>query len=205
LVTFIAASATLGVPSFRSGRDNLVRSFNGGRRALVLVMGEHDYPTVVSLNGALKETISTKAPAGLTCRLRVIENGAHVPPNALVGGLRVLFEGWTTTRPLTEGSFAEIRAQVDRRLEQFGVPGKIEEDVLRSLGDSLLGQKKSARALDVLAYRAASYPGSADAQVGLGDAYRQSGHLDKARECYKRALAVAPGHVAATAKLKELE
>jgi hypothetical protein len=27
-------------------------------------MGEDDFPTVVSLNGALKETISTKAPAG---------------------------------------------------------------------------------------------------------------------------------------------
>jgi tetratricopeptide (TPR) repeat protein len=201
---YIAASATLGVPSFRSGRDNLVGSFMGGRRELVLVMGEHDYPTVVSQNGALKETISTKAPAGLTCRLRVIENGEHVPPDALVEGLRVLFQGWKITRPLTEGSFAEIRAQVDRRLEQVGVPGKIDEEVLKRLGESLLGEKKFGKALEVLAYRAASYSQSADGQVGLGDAYRQSGNLDKARECYRRAIAIAPGHAAATVKQKEV-
>jgi enterochelin esterase-like enzyme len=202
---YIAASATLSVPSFRAARDNLVGNFKGGRRELALVMGEYDFPTVVSLNGALKETIGTKAPAGLTCRLRVIENGEHVPPDALVEGLRVLFQGWKITRRLTESSFAEIRAQVDGRLERFGVSGTIDEDALRSLGNSLLGEKKFVKAIDVLEYRVASYPQSADAQVGLGDAHRQSGNLEKARECYWRALAIAPGHAAATAKLKESE
>lgn len=201
---YIAASATLSVPSFRSARDNLVGSFTGGRRALVLVMGEYDFPTVVSQNGALKETIGLRAPAGLTCRLRVIENGEHVPPDALVEGLRVLFQGWKITRPLTESSFAEIRAQVDGRLEKFGVPGRIDEDALKGLGNSLLGDKKFAKAIDVLEYRATSYPQSAEAQVGLGDAHRQSGNLEKARACYKRALVIAPGHAAATARLKEL-
>jgi enterochelin esterase-like enzyme len=199
---YIAASATLSVPSFRTGRDNLVGAFKGGRRDLVLVMGEHDFPTVVSLNGALKETIGMKAPAGLTCRLRVIENGEHVPPDALVEGLRTLFQGWKIDLPLTEGSFAEIRAHVDGRLGKFGVPGRIDEDALKGLGDRLLGEKKLAKALEVLEYRAASYPQSADAQVALGDAYRQTGNVEKARECYKRALAIAPGHAAATAKLK---
>jgi predicted alpha/beta superfamily hydrolase len=201
---YIAASATLSVPSFRSARDTLVGSFKGGSRDLILVMGEHDYPTVVSQNGALKETISIKSPAGLTCRLRVIANGEHVPPDALVEGLRALFQGWKVTGPLTERSFADIRAQVDRRLDQFGVAGTIDEDALKGLGNSLLGQKKFAKALEVLAYRAASYPRSADGQVGLGDAYRQSGDLNKARECYTRAIAIAPGHEAATAKLKEV-
>ena len=201
---YIAASATLSVPSFRSARDNLVGAFKGGRRDLVLVMGEYDYPTVVSLNGALKETIAARASAGLSCRLRVIENGEHVPPGALVEGLRALFQGWKVTRPLTESSFAEIRAQVDGRLERFGVPGRIDEDALKGLGESLLGEKKLARALEVLEYRASSYPQSADAQVALGDAYEQAGRPDKARECYRRALAIAPGHAAATAKLKDV-
>ncbi len=201
---YIAASATLSVPSFRSARDRLIADFKGGTRQLVLVMGEHDLPTVVSQNGALKEAIGMTAPAGLTCRLRVIENGEHVPPDALVEGLRALFQGWKITSPLTESSFAEIRAQVDGRLEKFGVPGKIDEEALKGLGDSLLGEKKFVRALEVLEYRAASYPQSADAQVGLGDGYRQSGNLDKARECYKRALVIAPGHAAATTKLKEV-
>ena len=168
-------------------------------------MGEHDFPTVVSHNGMLKEAIGATAPAGLTCRLRVIENGEHVPPDALVEGLRVLFQGWKITRRLTEDSFAEIRAQVDGRLERFGVPGSIDEDALRSLGSSLLGEKKFAKAIEVLEYRVTSYPQSADAQVALGDSYRQSGNVEKARECYTRALALAPGHAAATAGLKEVD
>jgi tetratricopeptide (TPR) repeat protein len=200
---YIAVSATLSVPSFQAGRENLVGTFKGGKRDLVLVMGEHDLPTVVSHNGLLKETIAIKAPLGLTCRLRVIANGEHVPPDALVEGLRALFQGWKVTRPLTESSFAEIRAQVDGRLERFGVPGRIDEAALKGLGETLLGEKKFAKALDVLAYRAASYPRSADAQVDLGDAYRQSGSRDRARECYTRALVLAPGHAAATTRLKE--
>lgn len=73
----------------------------------------------------------------------------------------------------------------------------------RSLGNGLLGGKKFATALEVLEYRANSYPQSADAQVGLGDAYGESGNPEKARECTQRALVIAPGHAAATARLKD--
>ena len=72
--------------------------YKGGKRQLILVMGENDLPTVLSLNGALKETIGTAAPAGLTCRFRVIENGDHVPPGALLEGLRAIFKGWTPAK-----------------------------------------------------------------------------------------------------------
>jgi tetratricopeptide (TPR) repeat protein len=71
--------------------------------------------------------------------------------------------------------------------------------------EDLLDEKKYAAALEVLQYRADLYPRSADARVALGDAYRQSGHTAKARECYNQALAIAPGHAAATSKLGELD
>jgi len=73
------------------------------------------------------------------------------------------------------------------------------------LSAGLLREKKYGKAIDVAQYRAACYPRSADAQVSLGDAYRQSGEADKARKCFKQALLLAPGHVAATAGLKELD
>ena len=57
-------------------------------------MGENDFPTVISQNGALKELIATSAPAGLTCRLAVLRGAGHVPVNSLVEGLRDLFDGW---------------------------------------------------------------------------------------------------------------
>jgi predicted alpha/beta superfamily hydrolase len=201
---YVAASATLSIPSFRKGRDSLVRDFKGGRRRLALVMGEYDFPTVISLNGALKEQIAMSAPAGLSCRLAVIPNGEHVPANSLVEGLRGLFDGWKLTQRLNETSFAAVRAQVDDRLARFGIAGRLPEDALKELGGTLLGEKKYAKAVEVLQYRVQNYPLSAEAQVGLGDAYRGDGRSERARECYRQALSLAPGHAAATAKLKEL-
>jgi predicted alpha/beta superfamily hydrolase len=83
---FIAASATLRVPYFLAKRDQLIRDFKGGKRKLALVMGEDDFPTILSQNGELKEKIDMMAPAGLTCRFTVIGNAGHVPANALLEG-----------------------------------------------------------------------------------------------------------------------
>jgi predicted alpha/beta superfamily hydrolase len=91
---YVAASATLAVPSFMDTRDTIVAGFKGGTRQLVLVMGERDLPTIISQNGALKESIDRLQPAGLTCRLKVVEDGEHVPPDSLVEGLRIAFRGW---------------------------------------------------------------------------------------------------------------
>ena len=202
---YVAASATLSVPLFRAKRDEWIRDFKGGRRRLVMVMGENDLPTILSHNGALKETLDTLAPPDLTCQFRVIGNGGHVPADSLQQGLSALFEGWKITQPLKESTFAEIRRQADQRLGTYGVPGKLPEDGLRELGAALLSEKKSAQALEVLQYRADLYPRSADARVALGDAYRQNGQSERARECYNQALAIAPGHAAATLRLGELD
>ena len=202
---YIAASATLSVPSFRAKRDEWIRDFKGGKRRLVSVTGENDLPTVLSQNGALKEAIDTLAPPGLTGRFLVIENGGHVPADSLPQGLSALFEGWKIGPSLRESNFDEIRRQADQRAEKFGVPGKLPEDDLAILGRSLFGEKKYAKAVEVLLYRVGLYPRSADARVALGEAYHQSGQTAKARECYNQALAIAPGHAVATAKLKELD
>lgn len=202
---YIASSATLSVPLFRTKRDEWIRGFKGGKRRLVMVMGENDLPTILSHNGALKEALDTLAPPDLTCQFRVIGNGGHVPADSLQQGLSALFEGWKITQPLKESTFAEIRRQADQRIEKYGVPGRLPEDGLRELGAALLDEKKSAKALEVLQYRADLYPRSADARVALGDAYRQNGQSERARECYNQALAIAPGHAAAKLKLGELD
>lgn len=97
---YVAASATLRVPGFLARRDQLIREFKGGKRRLALVMGENDYPTILSQNGELKEACDAIAPAGLSCRFTVIENAGHVPANALLEGLRRLFSGWKAAKPV---------------------------------------------------------------------------------------------------------
>lgn len=62
-------------------------------------MGERDLPTVISQNGALKETIDQLQPAGLTCRMKVIDDAEHVPADSLVEGLRIAFRGWKRPAP----------------------------------------------------------------------------------------------------------
>jgi uncharacterized protein len=87
---YIAASATLSIPSFTASRDSLVKNWKGGERALYLVMGENDFPTIIRLNGALKEVIDINKPAGLTCRLQVIGGAGHVPPGSIFEALKCL-------------------------------------------------------------------------------------------------------------------
>jgi hypothetical protein len=202
---YIAASATLSIPLFRTKRDEWVRDFKGGKRRLVAVMGENDLPTVISQNGALKEAIDTQAPPDLTGRFLVIEKGGHVPADALPEGLKALFEGWKIDQTLNESNFGEIRARAESRVEKFGVPGKLPEDDLAMLGRSLMGENKFAKAVEVLCYRADIYPRSADAWASLGDAYRRAGQTAKARESYQKALALAPEHAQAKSGLGELD
>jgi uncharacterized protein HemY len=128
-----------------------------------------------------------------------------VPSDALPEGLKALFEGWKIDQTLNESNFGEIRALVESRAEKFGVPGKLPEDDLAILGRGLMGDKKFSKSVEVLQYRADLYPRSAAARVALGDAFRQSGQIDKARECYQQALGITPGHADAKAKLKELD
>ena len=200
--TVIAASATLGVPSFQRSLETSVSAFSDGRRRLILVMGVRYLPTVGSLNGARAEAVAMAAPAGLTCRLAVIRDDEHVPVTSLVEGLRLAFDGWKLTERPAEHTFAELSAHADARAVRFGVPIRIAEDALRELAGSLLSEKKPAPAAEVARYWSTAYPRSANAQVALGDALRQLGKADLAADCYRKALAVDPGHAAAQARLQ---
>jgi predicted alpha/beta superfamily hydrolase len=202
---YIAASATLSIPLFRTKRDEWIRDFKGGKRRLVAVMGENDLPTVISQNGALKEAIDMQAPPELTSRFLLIEKGGHVPADALPEAMKALFEGWKIDQTLNETNFGEIRARAEARVEKFGVPGKLPEDDLAILGRSLRGEKKYDKSVEVELYRAGLYPRSANAWASLGDAYRPAGQTAKARECYQKALALAPEHPQAKSGLGELD
>lgn len=160
---FVASSATLSVPSFREKRESLVKEFKGGRRRLSLVMGERDLPTVISQNGALKELIDTSAPAGLSCRLAVVRGAEHVPVDSLAAGLRDVFDGWKITERLTGETFSALRAHAEGRLARFGVAGDLPEGALSALAESLLAEKETAKAAEVLEYRARAYPTAAGA------------------------------------------
>lgn len=120
----VAASATLRVPSFLAKRDQMIRDCKGGPHRLILVMGERDYPTIISGNGELKEKVDTLAPEGLSCRLAVIRGGGHVPADSLLEGLRLLFEGWKIARrnPCNNGKAGDNSSSGARSAEAPAAP-----------------------------------------------------------------------------------
>jgi len=193
----IAASATLSIKSFIEKRDDLIRSLDKEKRQLVLVMGENDLPTVLTGNSALKERIDILAPAGLGCRLSVIAHGGHVPPAALVTGMRCLFEGWPADLELTADSYEEVFARADRRLSRFGVARNPGERDLQALHGKLLGDGKVAASLTVARFWVRTHPRSAAALVATGDSLARLGDTGAARDSYRQALRLDPASAAA--------
>jgi len=118
---YMASSATLSIPDFQSERDSLVKNWQGEERYLYLVMGEHDYPTIIRLNGALKETIDSYKPAGLICRLSVIEGAGHVPANSFVEGLKSLFYEWKYKGEFTDKENPEVKLHYNTQKRKYGL------------------------------------------------------------------------------------
>ncbi len=117
---YIAASATLSIPSFTASRDSLVKNWKGGEKFLYLVMGEHDFPTIIRLNGALKEVIDINKPEGLTCRLSVIEGEGHVPASSMTEGLKGLFHDWKYTGDITDKEHPEVKQHYANQKRKYG-------------------------------------------------------------------------------------
>ncbi|MFA6127736.1 MAG: alpha/beta hydrolase-fold protein [Bacteroidales bacterium] len=117
---YIAASATLSIPVFTAGRDSLVKNWRGGEKFLYLVMGEHDFPTIIRLNGALKEVIDINKPAGLTCRLNVLEGEGHVPASSIFAGLKCLFRDWKYAGEITDKENPEVKQHYSEQKRKYG-------------------------------------------------------------------------------------
>jgi hypothetical protein len=66
----------------------------------------------------------------------------------------------------------------------------LQEQILNSLGYSLLAEKKTAEAVRMLELAAAWYPESANAHDSLGDAYEAAGRTAEAIQASERALAL---------------
>jgi len=117
---YIAASATLSIPGFTASRDSLVKNWKGGEKFLYLVMGEQDFPTIIRLNGALKEVIDIDKPTGLTCRLSVLEGEGHVPASSMLEGLKCLFRDWKYAGLITDKENPEVKQHYADQKRYYG-------------------------------------------------------------------------------------
>ena len=94
--------------------------------------------------------------------------------------------------------YAKVKAQ-QPTLYGFG-----QEELLNETGYYLLGQKKIADAIVVLAYNTTLFPTSANAFDSLAEGYYQQGDKAKALENYSQALKLNPNLASAKKMLAEL-
>ncbi len=182
--TYIASSAMLSSASFQKNLGDLVKQWKGGTRRLLLVMGEHDYPTVIRLNAALKDRIPY-ASEGLICSLKVLSGEAHVPAASLPESLKDLFRGWKPLEPLSEGSLDIVLAHYARMGQRLGIQAHPAASEFKSLCGELLEDGKPADSLRVARAFVEAYPESPVAMECQGKAHEALGQLAQAAQAHQ--------------------
>lgn len=79
------------------------------------------------------------------------------------------------------------------------------ESAVNALGYRLLGMKRPADAVAILALNVRAYPGSPNAYDSLGEAYLAAGDKARAAEQYRKVLQLDPGNANATEALRRIE
>ena len=102
-----------------------------------------------------------------------------------------------------EAAVARYRAL---REEHYGDGSyNFSEGPLNQLGERLLAEPNVAGAVAILTLNAEFHPEAAWTQYLLGDAYRTTGDVERAKASYKRSLELAPDNPRAKKRLEELE
>lgn len=124
-------------------------------------------------DGRFAETVAG-APGG---RLS-IDAAAEAPPSP-TDVLRLLN---------AQGEEATLR-QINRLRSQAGAGTDVADWArLNNLGYDLIAEDRKQDAVRLLRLTAALFPSSADAADSLGDAYREAGDIDRARQSYRHAI-----------------
>lgn len=85
------------------------------------------------------------------------------------------------------------------------MPADRVEATVNRVGYDAMNILDADAALPVFRWNADRFPRSANAHDSLGEAYRAAGQPDRARECYRRALALDPANDRLKATIDELD
>jgi predicted alpha/beta superfamily hydrolase len=153
---------------------------------------------VVAFKGILEE----KASEGFKWRVEHLENDGHVPIATLNNGLLALFPDYFADDELRNQGLGAVDAHYERLSRRYGFFLQAPEEVIFNIGYRKKQNKEyeeAVRIFDVLLQR---HPYSVRGYFHLGETYREKGDLDKARECYLKALEINPDFEAAQRRLE---
>lgn len=148
-----------------------------------------------------------KAPEGFEYHLARYPQETHttVCVPGFYDSLRGVFSGWTMEGEWWQLGPEAVQAHHEGLSERYGYSVSIPEaELVRQAQHGLSAHQAPDEAIRLLELCLRLYPGSADARVGLGEAFEGKGEPGRAREWYQQALEVDPGHAAAKRKLEGL-
>jgi predicted alpha/beta superfamily hydrolase len=177
------------------------------KKYLFIIYATDDYNQVTDFLPKYEELIKVGTPAGLTWKIKTIENGGHVPYTTLYDGLNFIFPDWDFPRDIydKEGSKG-IENYYDSLSKKYGFRIKIPEEVMTDIGFTQLTRKKDWKsAAEVIKLCVKHYPNSFRAHYLLGAAYSTGNMKEEAIEQFKKVLELNPNFTRAAERLKELQ
>lgn len=204
----IASSPMIGhCPDFMCNlAENAILQKNLSSRFLYMIYGDNDLPGATSYVPDFFQLIKAKSPDGLSCQMKIIEKGGHVPYISLHEGLRFVFSGWQYPIDQIEKSDLEDIVQHYQRLtEKYGFEAEIPLDPLITIAFVLSEKEDISQAIEALLLACKIHPYSPDAFYYLGTAYEKNGDTDLAIIQYKKVLEINPDYSLASQKILELE
>jgi len=184
--------------TFRAGTPNDKKLFFciGGRERADWIKSQEDFIGI----------LSEFNPQRLVWDRTVYPDDEHMetPLLSIYDGLKFIFSGW---KIFPEGNGIDLtlyKAHYDSLRLNYGYPVKIPENLLNTLGFTLLQQKQLDKALEVFTFCINNYPKSFNAYDSYGLALLIKGDTLSAIINYEKSLKLNPENVGAIEMLKKI-
>jgi predicted alpha/beta superfamily hydrolase len=160
-------------------------------RFLYMTMGDEGDGMLKPIQ-QLAATLEQASPARLAWRYSFLGNDHHgsTPHRTLYDGLEALFEDLRPQVLARTEDLAQLDARYARLTKRLGFEIQPSEDLINSIGYSLLQRGKVEAALTLFRRNVERHGASANVHDSLGEALEASGQLEAALESYRRALAL---------------
>lgn len=135
--------------------------------------------------------LGSHTPKDFRFRVEIREpSGYFITPLPFREGLRMLFAGHKLPDNFQTNTVKDVIDYYEKLSEKYGFTVDPPSHMLTFEGDKLNGQRKTQEALEVFEYQLSLYPRSLNALWQLGETCRGIGEFERAREYYRKFLAI---------------
>ncbi len=205
---YIAASPSLGwgLEFIKIKAEQTFSKYDRLQSFLYMTYGEKDYTDlVVEPILGFEEFLKNKAPSGLRWQIDYLEKDGHVPIPSLNNGLLALFHDYYLSDEQRKNGLVWVDKHYQKLSQRYGFQLSASEEVLFNMSYVLKQNKDYMGAISLFLELLERYPQSVKGYYFLGDTYREQGEIQKAINCYERALEINPDFSAAKKRMEGLK